>query len=181
MRDQLENLCADLVAYRAAVNRVYSSKLSRSRDCRRYLVDVLVCATRLYLDSLSLTKALSSVESMPGASLIGIDRRRYASFRKRFRERLRSRPAWAFFRPEIPFAEFIGLRTLESYLENFGLHIPEVYEETFRVEQYARRWLDHNERSVEALLVAMQHMSRNHISFLVPALQWAADEGSWCD
>ncbi len=61
MQNQLASLCADLVAYRATVNRVYSRALSRPRDCRRYLFDVMICATRLYLDSLVLQKRLSSL------------------------------------------------------------------------------------------------------------------------
>ena len=77
-------------------------------------------------------------------------------------------------------AELFGLRSLKDYIQNFELHLPEVYEETFRIEQLAQLYIVVPCSTILTFLfVAVQHVGQNHIPFLQPALDWASDEDFW--
>ncbi len=182
----LDRLVIDLNAYRVSMNRVFSRKLSRSRDCRGYFRELLISASQLYLDYLLLLNRLPKFEkesvSTSGGRPVGADTRREAPLRERLRKRLESLPCWSCFRPANPFSELTGLNTLADYIDAFALHLPEVYEETSRVEAAATIFRDRRSDSALAdLIVGLQHMGRHHITFVHFALEWAADEGSWTD
>jgi hypothetical protein len=65
-------------------------------------------------------------------------------------------------------------------MDSFALHLPEIYEASFRVESYARAFQkSQSSTALASLGVGLQHLGRNHISFVRFALEWAADESSW--
>jgi len=63
----------------------------------------------------------------------------------------------------------------------FGLHLPEIYEEAVRAKGYAKRLLEESGDTGAFLTVSLDHLCQNHVSFVIPALQWAADESTWRD
>jgi len=181
VRADLKRLRDDLTAYRSAVDRIFSARLSKPRNCRDYFFKLLVSVSRLYLDYLLLVRELEKIHARKGTNLglIHADTRREGLLRKRFGERLRALPCWKGFQAETAFSEITGLRTLTDYLNSFRLHLPEIYEETLRAEEYAKRLLKVPGDSGVDLMVSLEHLARNHVSFVVQALQWAADESTW--
>jgi hypothetical protein len=184
MSDQLEKLQLDLVSYRAAVDQIFSSPLTTPRDWQRRFLEISICASQLYLDYLLVTKAFPELDSVSSA-VDGIDHVLADALReKRLREKLKheleSSPSWNHFKPENSFSEFTGLRSVQDYTERLTLDLPEIYEETFRAEIYTKAFLrTHSASALSRLVVALQHLGRNHISFVLQALEWASDEGSW--
>ena len=150
---------------------------------RVFFFKLLVCVSRLYLDYLLLVGELSKLHAQRGSTsnLIHADVAKEGLLRDHFTERLQSLPCWAHFHPKIPFSELTGLRTLADYMNSFTLHLPEIYEETLQAEQYAKRLLADSGDSGDYLTVSLEHLGRNHISFVLQALQWAADENTWRD
>lgn len=184
MFDQLEELQLDLVSYRAAVDRIIFSTPTVPRDWRQSMLEILVCASRLYLDYLLVMRNLPALEAVSSkgrsADLVRADALRERDLREKLKDKLESSSSWSHFRPENPFSEVIGLRSLQDYMDKFTLHLPEVYEETFRAEAYAKDFLAGRKSSTLArLMVALQHLGRNHIGFVLQALEWASDESSW--
>ena len=77
-------------------------------------------------------------------------------------------------------AELFGLVSCQDYIQNFTLHLPEIYEATFVIEQTAQLFAANPDDSMLThLIMALQHIGQNHISFLQPALDWASDEDFW--
>ena len=187
VRANLERLGSDLTAYRLAMDRIFSASPSEPCDCREYFFELLACVSRLYLDYLLLARELLTVGARRKAATdrqskkVPLDKDHFRLLRSRFRERLESLPCWAHFEPEIPFSELTGLRTFTDYINSFALHLPEIYEEAIRAEQYAKGLLRDSEASGTVLAVSLEHLGRNHISFVLQALQWAADESTWRD
>lgn len=107
-----------------------------------------------------------------------IDRERV--LRQRLRDCLETCALWSYFSPENPFSERTGLLTLDDYINRFALHLSEVYEETFQVEECTKNFLIKPKDSLLAcMLVGMQHLGGNHITFVQQALEWVVDEASW--
>jgi hypothetical protein len=184
MLDQLEKLQSDLVSYREAVDQIVSSTLTTPRDWQQRLLEVLVCASQLYLDYLLVVRNLSALEAVAskggGSDRVRADALRERTLREKLKHELESSPSWNHFWPENPFSELTGLRSLQDYTDKFTLHLPEIYEETFRAEACTKDFLTNRHASALAqLVVALQHLGRNHIGFVLQALEWASDEGSW--
>lgn len=184
MFDQLEKLQLHLVSYREAVDQIVSSTLTIPRDWQQNLLEVLVCVSQLYLDYLLVLRgmpALEAVASKQGSSdRLRPDRLRENNLREKLRHELEGSPSWKGFRPENPFSELTGLWSLQDYTDRFTLHLPEIYEETFRVEVWTRDFLtNHGASALAQLVIGLQHLGRNHISFVLQALEWASNESSW--
>jgi len=181
VRAILEKLVSHLVAYRVVMERIFSEPLSGPDECREYFFELLISASTLYLDYLLVLRELSKVHARrrTASDFIKPDIQREASLRRRFTERIQSLPSWKGFQPEMAFSEYTGLRNLTDYLHSFTVHLPEIYEETFSAEQYAKRMLEGSGESGSRLTVSLEHLARNHISFVIQALQWAAAEVSW--
>jgi hypothetical protein len=184
MLDQLEKLQSDLVSYREAVDQIVSSTLTTPRDWQQRLLEVLVCASQLYLDYLLVVRNLSALEAVAskggGSDRVRADVLRERNLREKLKHELESSPSWNHFRPENPFSELTGLRSLQDYTDRFTLHLPEIYEETFGVEFCVKSFLaNHNSAALAQTFIGLQHLGRNHISFVLQALEWASDEGSW--
>jgi len=198
VENELQALIHDLKAYRAVMDRIFSRSLARPRDCRKYFLNLLICVTRLYLDYLTLSKELSrtavprKTNSSRQRDSGGFDAGRFmrsrehalseARVRWRFKDRLNSLQCWEYFQPEMPFSELTGLRTRSDYFDSFTLHLPEIYEETIRAEKLAGDLLAAlDRRRIAQLIVSLQHFGQNHIIFVLPSLQCAADEMTWRD
>ena len=184
MEEILNQLVRDCRAYRAAVDSIFSGEVANASDWRRCLFDIQICVVRLQLDRLTVCKASEEMQAAPGTSpsppIPRSDVSRERELRQRIKHRLEASPVWSQFNANNPMAELFGLRSVEDYLRNFELHLPEIYEETFRIEELALL-LVAVPRSAEIsfLLVALQHAGQNHIHFLEPALDWASDEDYW--
>ncbi len=181
---ELEKLSSDLVSYRKIVDRIFSADSLDLRQWQRYFFDVLISVSQLYLDYLLVMKEVPALEAVsskrPRFDIVSTDIHRERILRKRLREQLESSPHWVHFRPQNPFSEDTGLRTLQDYIDKFALHLPEIYEETFRVELCTKKFITtHSDSALAQLIVGLEHLGRNHISFVQQALAWAADEISW--
>jgi hypothetical protein len=184
MFDQLEKLQLDLVHYREAVDQVFSPIVTTPNDWQQRLLEISICASQLYLDYLLVTKTFPELDGVSsadgGIEQVPADALREKRLREKLKHKLESSPSWSHFRPENAFSELTGLRTVRDYTERFTLHLPEIYEETFRAEICTKEFLTNQSASALArLVVALQHLGRNHIGFVLQALEWAADEGSW--
>jgi hypothetical protein len=185
MSEQLDKLAERLTNYRATMDRLFSENPVTPCECRRYFFDLLVSVANLYANTISVAEEVRSSSISSRAPKTDDDpkigRVDEDALRGRFRERLQSFP-WSCFVAENAFSVFTGLNTTEDYLRRFSLHLPEIYTESLRLEQdvYAfAKYLDGQSRA--DLLVGLQHVSRNHISFVIQALAWAADPDSWND
>jgi hypothetical protein len=184
MYGHFDKLTLDLASYRTIMDRAFSRTLSRPRDCRKYFLELLVSTSQLYLDYVAMLANLSKLEKLSSTAFraepIESNINRDNLLRQRFRKRVESLPCWPLFEPENAFSKFTGLRTLKDYFDSFSLHLPEIYEETFRAEGYARIFRKRQSASaLTGLVVSLQHMGRHHISYARFALEWAADECSW--
>jgi hypothetical protein len=184
MYEQLERLQLDLAAYRGAVDQVVSSALTAPSDFQQCFLEISICASQLYLDYLLVTKTFQELDAVSSAvgdmNHVRADALREKRLREKLKHKLESSPSWNHFRAENPFSEITGLRSVQDYTERFTLHLPEIYEETFRAEIYIKEFLaNHSASALSQMFVALQHLGRNHISFVLQALEWAADDGSW--
>jgi hypothetical protein len=181
MFEQLQNLILHLVHYRKTLDRIFSKPAKTSSSLRQYFFDLLVCTSQLYLDYLLLLKDSPSYETkktkFPRQKLPVADIHSEKDLRERFRRALESSPHWEHFIPDNPFSHETRLHTLDDYLHRFTHHLPEIYEETFRIESDLNIFLENLSDEVLAhLLVSLQHMARNHISFVLQTLEWAAED-----
>jgi hypothetical protein len=186
MDNRLERLQLDLVNYRKAVDRTFSSPFTSARDWQQHFLEILICTSQLYLDYLLVTRSLPDLQILSSkddrSEHIRGNLLREKELRERLKQGLESSPYWIHFEPGNPFSELTGLRRLQDYIDKFALHLPEIYEETFRVEACTKNFLSgHKDSALTQLVVGLQHLGRNHISFVQQALEWAADEDSWRD
>ena len=184
MLDQLESLQLDVIRYRQAVDHIFSPSLTNSKKWQACFSEILICTTRLYLDYLLVTKSLPELESLASKGRDmgqpSTNNSREMTLRAELKKRLDSSTGWPGFVPQNPFSNLTGLRTLRNYVNSFSLHLPEIYEETFRVEACTKSFLaDHNGVALAQLSIGLQHLGKHHASFVLQPLEWAADEGSW--
>jgi len=185
MNNQLEKLQLDLVSYREAVDKIFSPALTKPTDGQQCFREILICASQLYLDYLLVMKNLPAMEAVSSKGVSGrvrgVDTFRQNTLRERLKKRLESSACWSRdFQAENAFSELTGLRSRRDYIDRFRLHLPEIYEESFRVEACTKDFLaSHDGSALAQLVVGLQHLGRNHISFVLQALEWAADEDSW--
>lgn len=184
MFDQLEKLQVDLGGYREAVDQIFSPALTTSKKWQACFSEILICTARLYLDYLLVMKGVDELESFVSRSGDGgeapTDSVREMKLRADLKRTLESSNGWPGFIPQNSFSNLTGFRTLRDYADSFTLHLPEIYEETFRVEACTKSFLaNHNGTALAQLSVGLQHLGKNHASFVLQPLEWAADEGSW--
>lgn len=184
MNKQLEKLQLDLASYREAVDSVFSSALVTPTDWQQFFGEILICVSQLYLDYLLVMKSLPAMEAVSSkgdGGRVRVDTLREKTLREKLQQRLESSPCWGQrFKPENSFSELTGLRGWRDYTDKFTVHLPEIYGESFRVEACVKDFLaSHDGSALAQLVVGLQHLGRNHISFVLQALEWAADEDSW--
>jgi hypothetical protein len=185
MKELLHKLADDCAKYREAVDRVFTIDIDTPAAFRSWLLDCLTCTSQMYLDHLHVLRALTGFEADPAAPDDDLDRADYKfehSLRKGLRERLASSTSWSHFHPDTPLAVKMGLRTTQDYINSFALHLPEVYEETHRLERCARATaISRSQLALAELEVSLKHAAHNHICFVQPAMQWAMNEDNWDD
>lgn len=180
MSKQFEQLIRDLSDYRTAVNKICSTSLQPS-EFRDRIFDVLVSTSKLNLDYLLISRQLRNTEMVPSKySHIPTNLQREELHRAQLRAYLESWGQWSHFDLQDPFSELNGLRTRGDYIDCLALHLPEIYEESFRVEQCAKEFLlNRSDLAGTQLLIGLEHMGRNHISFLQQALGSLAKDSLW--
>lgn len=184
MFDQLEKLQVDLGGYREAVDQIFSPALTTSKGWQACISEILIWTAQLYLDYLLIMKNLPAIEavlSKGDGGRVRVDTLREKTLREKLQQRLESSTCWSrHFKPENSFSELTGLRSRRDYTDRLTLHLPEIYEESFRVEACTKNFLtSHDGSALAQLVVGLQHLGRNHISFVLQALEWVADEDSW--
>jgi hypothetical protein len=179
----LRRLAGHCVAYRSAVDQVFFEDLSTPNRLQSICRQIQIRATELQLDRHQIlglipemrlsSKAAPSVEPKR-------DVHREQELRARLKQRLEELPVWNQFGSENPLAAIVGLNTAKDYIQSLELHLPEIYEETVFLEKCANILLERRSRKIAvAMMIGLQHMGRNHISFLQPALDWLSDEEYW--
>ena len=184
MYGQLEKINSDLTSYREAFDQLVSVATTTPADWRQRLFAILICASQLYLDYLLAMRdlpALEAVSSEVRSVPVRANTLRERELREQLQQKLRSSSSWNHsFQPKNPFSELTGLRGLQDYTERFTLHLPEIYEETLRVETCIKDFTaSHDDSALAQIIVGLQHLGRNHISFVLQALEWAGDEDGW--
>jgi hypothetical protein len=184
MHNQIVKLISDLGNYREAVDQIFSGAIQKPEDCPRYFLGIQISVSQLYLDDLLLRRELDTFAGTPDEETDwkrpSIDTRREAALRERLRKQMEAWSWWDCFRLKDAFSDQTGLLTQEDYLQSFWLHLPEIYEETVRVEECAKRFLlKRSESALACVEIGMQHICRHHVSFVLPALERAADEDRW--
>ena len=139
MTDALVKLRSWLLTYRQSLDEIFSAPPSTRSDCREYFSNLLLCLAQLYALSLMIARDLSETE-IPGVRSEGLpisgNAGREHSLRIAFGARLASLRCWRYFDPEPVLPVRADLHVLEDYLNDFTLHLPEIHEETFRLEDY---------------------------------------------
>jgi hypothetical protein len=185
IRKSIQKLQLDLLSYREAVDKIFSSALTKPQSWQRCFRDILICASQLYLDYLLFIKRLPTMEAISSrrasCALRRLNTHRQKSLREKLHHKLESSVCWSRdFKPENAFSDLTGLRNLRDYTDRLTIHLPEIYMETFRVEACAKDFLATRDASALAqLVVGLQHLGQHHISFVLQTLEWASDEGSW--
>ena len=106
---------------------------------------------------------------------------REQGLRDRLRQRMENLSVWRQRKWQNPLATVAGLLSVEDYIRSMLLHLPEIYEETMILEQSTCSLLKQRSRRIATeITIGLQHMGRNHISFLQLGLDWLSDEDN-CD
>jgi len=184
MSTSLVNVIRSAQAYRAAVDRIFSEPLAEPDAAREYFFDLSISVSRLHLDYLLAVRDQPAIERSVAMGNHRIERirsdfHRQMRLQERLRERLEALPCWEYFDPSDAFADYTGLRTLNDYISSFLIQLPEAYEETFSVEYYAKGLLGGATGPISELIVALEHMGRNHLSFVRFALEGASQSSNW--
>lgn len=186
IRGKLEGLTLHTAGFRQAFDRIFVSPCQTGEECLNYFGSVLLFASQLYADYVSLTFDLARLE-VPEAPVQVSRADRAATFpnregdlRNRCSAVLRAMPCWGELDSNAPFGKITGLQSPADYIERLALHLPEIYEESIRVEGWANGLgAGSAATTLGPLVVGLEHMGRNHLLFALPALQFAADETSW--
>jgi hypothetical protein len=143
MKDQFTKLLTGLLGYRDAVDQIFSLQLAEPESWRLAFLNILICTSQLYLDYLIVMRDSAVFESLSSANsredFPGIDIKRERALREQLQEHLELRLPWIRFSAGDGLSELSGLKAPQDYINSLGLHLPEIYEETFRVESCLTR------------------------------------------
>lgn len=184
MRDRLVELNVNLVRFRKAVEILLSHNLTTPQNWQSCFSEISISTALLYADYVVIVAAIRNAEPMTSGEFIGenvqTDHVHELRLREELKQRLEAPSSWPGFAPRNPFSKVTGLLTLNDYASSLILHLPEIYEETFRVEAYLRDFLTAGSGdALTRLLVTLQHLGKNHALFLLQPLEWAGDEDCW--
>jgi hypothetical protein len=185
----LAGLKVDLRQYQMQINRLFTQKLTRPRDCSRCFFDILVSASRLYLDYLLLRELEAHIYAedprpkrrpiVPYSYSPRAGTAKEESMRAKFRSRVESLKCWGRFQPESEFADDNHLRSLEDYINTLELHLPEIYGETFNMELSLKRFVEEKDfAAVADLIVGLAHIA-HHVSYCHYALEILSEDRRW--
>jgi|HubBroStandDraft_6_1064221.scaffolds.fasta_scaffold900423_2 hypothetical protein len=179
----LNRFNAHCAAYRSSVDRILCDDLSEACAFQRICRQIQLNATELQVDRHLILDLISRMRLAlkSGPSLQPKqDVRREHDLRERLKRVVESLPVWSQFNWQNPLAKAAGLLSVEDYINSLQLHLPEIYEETLILEERASTLLQTRSRRIATeITIGLQHMGRNHISFLQPALDWLSDEENW--
>jgi hypothetical protein len=184
MITSLVNVIRSAQAYRATVDRIFSEPLVEPDAASEYFFDLSISVSQLHLDYILVVKDQPAIERFVALGdhqmeKIRSDRDREMGLQERLEQRLEELPCWEYFDPSDAFADYTGLRTLKDYITSFVIQLPEAYEESFRAESYAKSLLAGTSGPIEELIVCLEHMGRNHLSFVRFATEGAAERSNW--
>ena len=189
VRKLLTQMNADLRQYRAQMGRLFTRKLSRPPACSKYFFDTLVITSKLYSDYLLLKQMepeLYAEDPRPKRrppitfkASRATGNAREQEFRSRLRTRLQTLECLAHFQPENEFVEDNHLISLDDYLRKLGLHLSDIYGETFEMKRSIRRLVEDREfAAVAELIVGFAHIA-HHASYGRHALELLSEEWRW--
>lgn len=191
MRHLLDNLNRDLLEYRKAVDQLLSLSLAGVRDWRYCFLDILIAACHLYFDRLCIIRHQAAIRTVKRETSARRKQHRTArigavqrekTLRESLQRHLVSAAQWSYFQPENAFSDLTGLRSSSDYVKSLALHLSEIYHETFRLEKLVRDFLKrHRSSTLTDIIVGLDHIGRNHFIFVLPALEWIADEDSYTE
>ncbi len=182
MTDQLKRLHADLGNYRRTLDWVISLPQPSPDECRNCCFQLLRDLSKIHSSALDVLEMLYRYE-VPNARAKGefvrSDIQREAELRTRLRDRLRSWTCWESLVAERSWASVAGLASIEDFVECLSLHLPEIHEETLRIERYLELLsVKPTGRSVAGLTTALDHVVFHHLCFVFPALPFKPDIGA---
>ena len=185
MTNKLKKLNAHMQSYRITMDGIFSAPPYESRLCMKYFFELLRDLSQVYADSIALLDELLSPDVhgvRAGGKFIRGDVKRFAALREDFETQLKSLPCWASFEPRCAFSEVTGLFRVDDYLNSFSAHLPEIYEATLCVRDYADSLLlEPTDIAIAGITTGLEHMSYHHICFVLPPLQRAGSETAWRD
>lgn len=175
----LERVIVHSVDYRTRFADV-SASFSQGLSPQQSLFELLIATSELYLDCLLVLRVLPSLHghAVDGAEVTkdAGDASREMHLRQHLRGTLDGSRSWSYLDLKHPLAED-NLATQEDYINNYALHLPEIHEETYQVEQYARDFIQtRNNLALVDLEIGLRHLAFNHAIFVLPALQWPSTE-----
>ena len=175
MLQQVIDHCVDYRASFALVFAAFSTGISPQEA----LFNLLVVTTRLYLDCLLILRHSSALHRLAlddsETADVGSDVTREMELRKQFRVVMEGSKSWSFLTLDHPMA-FPQFRTQEAYLNHYALHLPEMHEETFFLEECAQRLIKSlSSKALVDLEIGLKHLCFNHAIFAMPILQWQSE------
>jgi len=168
--------------YRASADVLFERKITTEDEAREYFFHLLLCATRVYLDFLLVLDALPVLYATAGRKTktesVQSDVTREMAYRRRYTTSLSELPFYKF-KPS-GLAELTFKWVHEDYFNSLCLHVPEIYEETFRLETYLASFqTGARQTELTKLEIAFRHVAENHCTFLLTVLQDLVIEGNW--
>ncbi len=176
------DLSDHLRGYRASADVVFGRKITSEDEARQYFFTLLLSATRVYLDFLLVLKALPALYASPDrknkTEFVRSDVSREMAYRKRYTASLSELPLNKF-KPS-GLAELTFKWVHEDYFNALCFHVPEVYEETFSLqESVTRLQIGLRASDLVDFEIGFRHLAENHCTFLLPVLQDLVIEGNW--
>ena len=169
----MEQIVIHAAAYRANFAEL-SNAFSKDLSPRVELFELLISTSQLYLDCLLFLRDLSALnENTTDADVPEHDSNisREIELRRQFRSVLQNSKSWGYLDIKHPMSSD-DLQTREDYIDNYSLHLPEIHEETYTIERYARDFLStRSQTSLVDLDIGLRHLAFNHVLFVQPALQ----------
>ena len=183
--DCLKQIQPNCMSYRQSVDQLFEP-LARTGSWRLRYLDILVATTRLYLDHLLVMRHMPEFEAAAvkrrKTTLSETDLARERVLRNKLIDELEQETRWISFQPINLMSDDAGLIDLQGYKNRLAIHLPEIYEETHHVEMFAKSFLtNQNSAALARLSVTIEHIGNHHAIFVMPALEWLADEMSWTE
>lgn len=183
----LQRTCTDTLMFRQAVNSVLSHQCREPVVFRDCMYEIWVAAARLYLDQVEICKRdKDDLNAKLGTSEITAvkETENPADAEWRIRTRLRAHleqlTIWERYQMHNAIPASRGLKGKKDYIDSLALHLPEIYGETIRLEDWLHRLMfDASEAVLTRAIVSAEHLGKNHISFVLPALEWLTDADAW--
>jgi|GEM_PF-3007310 len=179
----------NLSTYRRSLENLITCEASDVDAFREAIYAVWNSVARLYLDCVEITRwnteGLSTQEACGGEIIASAGNGRSIVeeervMRIKLRSYLESSPIMKQFDANSSLAAMRGLRSHVDYVQSLVLHLPEIYSESIRLQTYLNNLsIQPSMDDLCAVDTCVNHMGKNHISFVLPALEWLYEESSW--